>query len=205
MQWQDLHFNLSALEHLDWKAPHDWPLALRLSSLCLAALLAFLCAWILDDSTAELQQAQRELQQVQRSREAVELVTSRVRDLGQRSEILAGRAQQLSQGFLLSDELPDLLDLIATLSAEHLVILESLEVQTPLLGQHEHMIDVQPLSIGLRGTYHHIGALHQALASLPWPLVIDALEVRGEHEAGRSLSVQVRLLAPVWSLPARAS
>ena len=196
MRWQDVERVVSSFAEVSWSTPHKWRLSLRLASLSVSALLSFACAWALGNSYEEFELATQQAQRLKVSQEAVGVAESRLRDLQAQSQESLQRIEHHSQGFLLADELPDLLDLIARLSLERAITLESLEVESVLSQQR---IDLQPLSLSLRGTYQAIGLLHLEFSNLPWPMVVDALQVTTEEGDGRVLKMRVRLLVPLLS------
>ena len=196
MRWQDIERAVSSCAEVSWSAPHKWRLPLRLAGFSLSALLSFACAWALGDSYGEFELATLQAQRLKASHEAVGIAESRLRDLQAQSQESVQRIEQHSQGFLLADELPDLLDLIASLSLARAITLESLEVEDVL---SQERLDLQPLSLSLRGTYQDIGFLHLEFSNLPWPMAVDALQVTAEEGDGRVLKMRVRLLVPLLS------
>lgn len=196
MHWRDIEFNLSSLSEVPWDAPHKWGRSLRLASFGLSALLSFACAWALGDSDEELELANRQVLGLRATDEASKVAAQRLRALQVEEQTVLERIAERSQGFLLPDELPDLLDLIADLSMRRAVDLESLEVEEVLSGQR---LDLLPVSLSLRGAYQDIGFFHVELADLPWPITVGAVEVSAEAADGRTLEMRVRLLVPLLS------
>ena len=188
---------ISALAERVAGAPHTWRLVPRLVSFCLAALLSFACAWVFGDSREQLQQVKQQVERLRALNAEADVAAGQLIELQARLRTVRERIEQGSQGFLLADELPDLLDLIAGLSAGHGVALDSLVVEDVL---RRPRIDLQPLSLALRGAYRDIGFLHAEFGNLPWPMVVAALQASAEQSDGRVLDVQVQLLVPVVSL-----
>ena len=199
MRWQDVERAVPSLAEVNWSAPYKWRLSLRLVSFCLSAFFSFACAWVLGDSYEEFELATLQAERLKTSEQAAEVAASRLQYLQVQSRAVAQRIEHHSQGFLLADELPDLLDLIASLSLARAITLESLEVEDVL---SQERLDLQPLSLSLRGTYQDIGFLHLEFSNLPWPMVVDALQVTVEAGDGRVLKMRVRLLVPLLSASA---
>ena len=193
MRWRDIDLAVPSLADIAWSAPHTWRLSLRLASFCLVAVLSFACAWALGDSSEELELTRQQAQRLRASVEAAEIAAARLREFQAREQVVVERIEEGLQAFLLADELPDLLDLIASLSVERGVALESLEVEDVVSQQR---LDLQPLKLSLRGSYRDIGFLHLDLTNLPWPMVVDELQVSTEQDDGRVLTMRVTLLVP---------
>lgn len=193
MRWRDMDHAVSSLAEVNWSAPHQWPVLLRLASFLLLALLSFAFAWGLGDSYEAFESATEQAQRLRASNEAAGVAERQLRHLQAKEQALLQRIEEQRQSFLLADELPDLLDLIASLSAQRAVALESLAVGGTLSGQR---FDLQPLNLALSGAYHDIGFLCQELAALPWPVVVDGVEVSAKEEDRRVLDLTLALLVP---------
>lgn len=196
MALRDVQLPDFSLADVNWRAPQEWSLRLRLASFALAGVVSFACAWNVGGSAAELESARRQAERMKASEEGARLATAELRNTQERRQALVAQIEVRAQECLLPDELPDLLDLIAGLSADHSVALESLEVGDALMRER---IDAQPLRLSLRGAYHDIGHLHGEFSNLPWPFVLDALQVAAEEGDGRLLNMQLTMLVPLWS------
>ncbi len=201
MALRDIQLPDLSLADVNWRAPQEWSLRLRLASFGLAGLVSFAVAWNLGGSRAELALVKQQADRMRQSEQGARLAADELRDAQSRWQTLGAQIQLRSQACLLPDELPDLLDLVASLSVEHLVALESLEVGDALTRER---IDAQPLRVSLRGGYHDIGRLHEEFSNLPWPVVVEALQVASEEGDGSLLDMQVSLVVPLWSEPADA-
>ena len=197
MHWRDAWPQLSELATLDWSSPERWPRAVQLASWAVAGLVSCALAWLLQDSTAELETAKRELGKAEAQHVSVERQKSEVEDMRQRLRALELAIGEGSQQYLRPDELPDLLHLLSTLSGEHRVDLGALEVKEITTLQQAGRVELQSIDLALQGAYHDIGALHQSFASLPWLVIVDAYEAEGEPLGGELLDMRVRVLLPL--------
>ena len=205
MSWRDAWPNFSELGTLDWSAPERWPKAVQVASWAVAGIASLALVWLFEDSSAELEMAKRELGVAKARHEGAARQKSEIDDMRRRLQALKLAIGEGSQQYLRPDELPDLLHLLAGLSAEHRVALDALEVGDVNALDQATRVELQSVDLVLQGTYHDIGAFHQSLASLPWLVIVDAFEVEEAVEkeievtvsGGELLDMHVRILLPL--------
>ena len=195
MNWQTALTDFSALQDLNWSAPETWPRSVRLASLLIVALVSLAVVWLLDDSSAELAFAERERMRLESRARAAQRQTKQVVELRERSQALGRAVGDRAQGYLRRDELSDLLQLLSTLSAEHGVLLDGMEVAE---ARESEGIEFQPIELAFRGAYHDIGYLYAALVDFPWLVVVEGFEVRPTTGDPRELDMRVSVLLPLF-------
>lgn len=191
---QVLRFDLHALQDLSWNQPQQWALGLRLASLLLLGGASFAFTWSLGSARGELADASRQVAALASVRVSARSAKTALLRVEAQFEELNTQMQQLKRGFLLADELPELLDLVS-----HLCTLRGVEIESLLVEarRNRDLLDIQPLRITLHGGYHHMGLVHQDIANLPWPVLGENFEIRADDENDGSLHLGMTLLIPV--------
>lgn len=189
-----LRFDVHTLQDLSWNQPQHWAFGLRLASLCLLGGISFIATWSLGSSRGDLQQATRQVAGLETFRVSVRSARAELLRLEEQLAELNAEMQRLKRGFLLADELPELLDLVSHLCNVRDVRIESLLIEP---RQNRELLDIQPLRITFHGQYHQMGLVHQDIANLPWPVLGEDFEIRAGDENEEALHLGMTLLIPV--------